>query len=148
MRRILNSSNHGINHKLNGVPVIHTINPKYIRYVFHGVNTPGVSYSAFLQSINISLSNMTIEFKEVQKQIELVKEDIQRRFPGCSYTVGIILWDDSTFQVDCRYGTDDMIYRTTWYADKTTFDEIPLTNYHQKISLDDNKISFHIKNCF
>lgn len=40
-------------------------------------------------------------------QIGKVKDSlisqIQEKFPKCNYTVVITLWDDSTFQVECRH---------------------------------------------
>lgn len=36
--------------------------------------------------------------KNIQEQIELVKNDIFNRFPNCAYTVIITLWDDDTYE--------------------------------------------------
>lgn len=40
----------------------------------------------------------------LNEKINLVKKDIENRFPGKSNTVRILLWDDGTDLVECRYG--------------------------------------------
>ena len=69
---------------------------------------------------------MTVQMKKIQKQIDLVKNDILQRFPNCSYTIGILLWDDGTSRVECRHGNDEdkKIYTSTYYNNKLTFGEI------------------------
>ena len=54
--------------------------------------------------------------KNLQQQINLVKNDILSRFPNCSYTVLILLWDDGTNSVECRHGNDSgtNIYTSTY----------------------------------
>ena len=66
--------------------------------------------------------------KEIERQIEIVKNDILQRFPNCSYTVGILLWDDGTSRVECRYGNDDgtKIYISVYYNNELTFGEIDI----------------------
>ena len=65
------------------------------------------------------------ELKEVLEGIELVKNDILTRFPNCSYTVVIRLWDDGTNSIECRHGSSDgkMIYTSTFYKNELIFDE-------------------------
>ncbi len=60
--------------------------------------------------VNIDLSNL-------QKEIDIVVNDILSRFPECSYTVTVILWDDGTRSVECRHGVDrgSIIYVSTFY---------------------------------
>lgn len=66
--------------------------------------------------------------KKIQRQIELVKTDILQRFPNCSYTIGILLWDDGTSLVECRHGNDEgtKIYKSTYYNNELIFDEIDI----------------------
>jgi hypothetical protein len=64
--------------------------------------------------------------KEIERQIEIVKNDILQRFPNCSYTVRVLLWNDGTSSVECRHGNDEgtKIYTSTYYNDELIFDEI------------------------
>lgn len=43
------------------------------------------------------------------KEIEEIKNDLIRRmkerYPGCSWTVRIICWDDGTYRITCQHGT-------------------------------------------
>jgi hypothetical protein len=66
--------------------------------------------------------------RKIQKQIELVKNDILQRFPNCSYTIGILLWDDGTSRVECRHGNDEgtKIYTSVYYNNELSFDEIDI----------------------
>ena len=41
---------------------------------------------------------------KLQQKIDIVKEDILKRFPNCNYTIRILLWDDGTDLVECRHG--------------------------------------------
>lgn len=60
---------------------------------------------------------------KIQEGINQVKEEILRRFPNCSYTIGITLWDDGTFQTECRHGEDDgKIYVARFYDNGLTVD--------------------------
>ena len=36
----------------------------------------------------------------LEKEILLVREDIQKRFPNCNSTVFILIWDDNTSSVE------------------------------------------------
>lgn len=65
--------------------------------------------------------------KEIQKYIKLVKNDIQKRFPGCSYTINILLWDDNTSLVECRYGTIDKVHISKFHNNTLTYEELDLT---------------------
>ena len=57
-------------------------------------------------------------------KVELVKNDILDRFPGCSYTITILLWDDETDLVECRYGDGNTIHRSIYYDNQLSFEEI------------------------
>jgi hypothetical protein len=65
---------------------------------------------------------------EIERQIELVKNDILQRFPKCSYTIRILLWDDGTSSVECRHGNNEgtKVYTSTYYKDELTFEEIDI----------------------
>ena len=67
---------------------------------------------------NIS-KNMTL-----QEKIDLVKQDILTRFPDCHQTVRILLWDDDTDMVECRYGGDEKLYISSFYAGKLNYTEL------------------------
>ena len=64
--------------------------------------------------------------KKIQEQIEIVKSDILNRFPNCSYTVRILLWDDGSSLVECRHGTNEgtKMYNSIYYNNELTFNEI------------------------
>lgn len=66
--------------------------------------------------------------ENIQEKIDLVKNDILTRFPNCSYTVSILLWDDGTNSIECRHGNDEgsKIYTSTYYDNKLTFEEIDI----------------------
>lgn len=64
--------------------------------------------------------------EKMQEKIDLVKNDILHRFPNCSYTIGILLWDDGTSRVECRHGDGEKIYTSVYYNDELTFNEIDL----------------------
>ena len=44
------------------------------------------------------------DFKEIEKIKDELVGLMLKRFPKCRYTVEIILWDDKTFRVRCKYG--------------------------------------------
>ena len=70
-----------------------------------------------IMEINNKQSTLTLHEK-----IDLVKADLLSRFPGCSYTVKILLWDDGTDSVQCRHGDDDdIIYYSQYYNNELTF---------------------------
>jgi len=62
---------------------------------------------------------------EIERQIELVKNDIIQRFPNCSYTITILLWDDGTSRVECRHGNNEgtKVYTSTYYKNELIFEE-------------------------
>ena len=66
--------------------------------------------------------------KELQERIDLVKNDILHRFPNCSYTINILLWDDGTSRVDCRHGNADgtKIHITSVYNNEVSYNEIDI----------------------
>ena len=62
--------------------------------------------------------------KEIEKQILLVKNDIRNRFPECSYTIRILLWDDETTLVECRYGTAEKLHISRYYNGVLEYEEV------------------------
>ena len=64
----------------------------------------------------------------IKRQIELVKNDILQRFPNCSHTIEILLWDDGTNRVECRHGNDEgtKIYTSSYYNNELTYNEIDI----------------------
>lgn len=67
---------------------------------------------------------------DLQDKIKLVKEDILNRFPNCSYTISILIWDDGTDMVECRHGSLDgkKIFKSIFYCDNLSFEEIDVDN--------------------
>ena len=74
--------------------------------------------------------------KNLQKQINLVKNDILSRFPNCSYTILILLWDDGTTSIECRHGNNEgtKIYTSTYYNNELIFNE---TDINGKVMIKD-----------
>ncbi len=72
-----------------------------------------------------------MNFKEIKKGVNIVKEDLLKRFPGCAHTTRILLWDDGSFNIECRHGKivgrRNMLYISTLYKNELTFKEIEVT---------------------
>ena len=64
--------------------------------------------------------------KEIEEQILLVKEDMWRRFPKCHHTIRILLWDDDTSLVECRYGTTEKIHISRYYNGAMEYEEVDI----------------------
>jgi len=73
-----------------------------------------------------------------EEKIQLVIDDIRSKFPKCSYTIRILLWDDGTDLVECRHGTKDILYISSYYDNKLSFEEIPLDKFHHGMLVDEN----------
>ena len=82
------------------------------------------------------------KLKEVLKGIELVNNDILTKFPNCSYTVVIRLWDDGTNSIECRHGDGNMIYTSTLYNGELNFDEEELDG---RVMIEDKEGNFVYK---
>jgi hypothetical protein len=67
----------------------------------------------------------TKDFNDIQSKIDIVREDMLKRFPGCSYTIVVTMWDDETFKVCCRHGNHDInkLCLSTYYDGKLTYEE-------------------------
>jgi len=64
----------------------------------------------------------------LDEKINIVKSDLLSRFPDCSYTVQILLWDDNTDSVECRYGDDDLkLHISKYYNNELTFQTIDIS---------------------
>ena len=63
---------------------------------------------------------------KLEDKIELVKNDMLKRFPECHHTIKILIWDDGTDSVECRYGDSEKIYISMFYNDELTFREEPI----------------------
>jgi hypothetical protein len=73
------------------------------------------------------MSRIELNTLTLQEKIDLVKTDILTRFPGCSHTVTIRLWDDGTDSVECRHGDDDdFIHYSLYYDNELTFTSFKL----------------------
>lgn len=62
----------------------------------------------------------------MEKEITLVKNEIQKRFPGCKSTVLILMWDDNTTSIECRHGTNKKLYISKYYNNELTYEEIDI----------------------
>jgi len=64
--------------------------------------------------------------KTLEEKITLVKNDMLSRFPNCSHTILIRLWNDGTDSVECRHGDDSVakIYTSTYYNDELIYEEL------------------------
>ena len=60
----------------------------------------------------------------IQEKIDLVKSDLFNRHPGCPHTIRILLWDDDTDMVECRYGDDEKLYISSFYAGQLNYTEL------------------------
>jgi hypothetical protein len=67
-----------------------------------------------------------MKLKILENKINLVKIDMLNKFPNCRYTIQILLWDDDTDSVECRYGNEDgtKIYISKYYNNELTFEEV------------------------
>lgn len=85
--------------------------------------------------------------EDIQHHIKLVKDDMRKRFPNCPHTIRILLWDDNTSLVECRYGTGDKLHLSTYYQDVLTYNEldISLTN---GMMVDENGLEYFSCNTY
>ena len=64
--------------------------------------------------------------EEIKEQILLVKDDMRKRFPECAYTIRILLWDDNTSLVECRYGTSEKLHISKYYNGELQYEEVDI----------------------
>ncbi len=84
----------------------------------------------------------TDRLKDIESQILMVKQDILNRFPNCRYTIRIVLWDDDTSLVECRYGDGEKTYTSTFHDNELVYRE--LTNKGQVMIIDEKGVE-HLK---
>ena len=73
----------------------------------------------------------------LQEKIDLVKNDLLNRFKDCKHTVKILLWDDNTDMVECRYGDGEKIYISSFYDSKLNYKEIDLRGRPNGVMIDE-----------
>ena len=87
------------------------------------------------------------DFNNVESEISLVVNDMQKRYPDCHYTIRILLWDDGTSSIECRHAHkegDDMIISTsTYYQNELEFKEYLLD--FQSVKIDGRGNEYNIK---
>lgn len=75
--------------------------------------------------------------EEIQEKIELVKSDLFSRHPDCPHTIRILLWDDNTSMVECRYGDSEKLYISSYYDGKLSYKEIDMIGRPNGILIDE-----------
>ena len=88
-----------------------------------------------------------MQSEEIQKQILLVKEDIHRRFPECAYTIRILLWDDDTSLVECRYGTVEKLHTSRYYNGELQYEEVDI-KFVDNIMISETGLEYFPRNNF
>lgn len=62
-----------------------------------------------------------------QEKIELVKNELLKHHPNCSYTITHLIWDDGTDHVECRHGDmNNMIHTASYYNNELIYASFPL----------------------
>lgn len=62
----------------------------------------------------------------LEEKIELVKTELLKNHPDCSYTVKILLWDDGTDSVQCQHGDEKFLYFAKYYDGKLSYEIEPI----------------------
>lgn len=86
--------------------------------------------------------------KEIENQILIVKNDIRSRFPNCNYTIRILIWDDDTTMVECRYGAIDKLHCSRYYNNELTYEEIELKFGGERMMIDEKGNEYYQSNNF
>lgn len=73
----------------------------------------------------------------LNEKINLVKKDIENRFPGKSNTVRILLWDDGTDLVECRYGSNSTLHISKYYNNLLSYEEINIEKLRNGMVVDE-----------
>jgi len=88
------------------------------------------------------------DFDKVQEEIAMVVNDMKSRYPGCHYTVKLLLWDDGTSSIECRHGRDTgtgmIICVSTYYEGELTHEEYAFD--FDTIKIDARGNEYNIKN--
>jgi len=69
------------------------------------------------------MNDIKIDIEELKNQIMLVTKDMLKRFPNCPHTVRVLLWNDHTSLVECRYGTKEKLHISRYYNGKLIYKE-------------------------
>lgn len=81
---------------------------------------------------------MISDFNRIEKFTTLVIADMQKRYPDCHHTIRILLWNDGTSLVECRYARHSkkgmVVCCSTYYDEKLKYHEYLLNN--EKIRID------------
>jgi hypothetical protein len=92
---------------------------------------------------------MTEDFNRVKELTAIVVDDMQKRFPNCSHTVRILLWDDATCLVECRHarkvGDNITICNSTFYDGELKYEEYPMDFDFIKIDEKGNEYQIKIR---
>ena len=87
----------------------------------------------------------TDKLLNLQERISEVTNDILARFPNCSYTIRILLWDDDTELVECRHGNMDRVCISSYYDGKLVYEEIPLNRQNVGMLIDEYGNEYHMR---
>ena len=81
--------------------------------------------------------------QDIEKQILIVRGEIEKRFPSGRNTICINIWDDGTTFVECRHATDDeVICCSRYYNNELTYVEYESTG---TVMIKDKKGVEHLK---
>lgn len=66
------------------------------------------------------------DLKEIKERIAIVKKAMIDKMGDVHHTVKILLWDDGTSLVECKYGSADTLHNYTHYEGILSYKEDPL----------------------
>lgn len=75
-------------------------------------------------------------YNEIQEKVELVKNDILTRFPGCNQTIKVLLWDDGWYEVSCTHGDTEKLYVSKYYNGELSYYEDVMLSSSIKVNAD------------
>jgi len=70
------------------------------------------------------MNNLDKQYPKLFEDIETVKKALQNKFPNKPYTIRILLWDDSTSNIECTYGDGEKNYVFTFKDGVLSYNEI------------------------
>lgn len=62
-------------------------------------------------------------YTDLLQEIKTVEKALQSKFPHKPYTIRILLWNDNTRSVQCKYGDNNKNYTFTFKDGVMTYDE-------------------------
>lgn len=83
-----------------------------------------------------------MKLKLIEDKIKLVTESMLTKFPGCQYTIKILLWTDGTDLVECRHGNMDKIHNFRYYNNELIYEEVKFD--HARITIDEKGKEYFI----